>query len=161
MSLASHYTTPRCALSFELFPPKTEAGLRSLCDNVTRLKQFDPAFFTCTYGAGGSTQGATLDVLKKVREITNLPVASHLTCVNSTVADLEAYLKQAKHQGTDYIVALRGDPPKGTEHFQAVEGGLQYANELVELIRSQFDFGIAVAGYPGSSPGSTRCRNRP
>ena len=64
------------------------------------------------------------------------------------VADLEAYLNQAKLQGTDYIVALRGDPPKGTEHFQAVEGGLHYANELVELIRSQFDFGIAVAGYP-------------
>jgi len=148
MSLASHFTTSRCAISFELFPPKTEAGLQSLCENVIRLQQFEPAFFTCTYGAGGSTQGATLDVLKKVREITNLPVASHLTCVNSTVADLETYLDQAKLQGTDYIVALRGDPPKGTEHFQAVEGGLHYANELVELIRSKFDFGIAVAGYP-------------
>jgi len=148
MSLASHFATSRCAISFELFPPKTETGLKSLCENVTRLKQFDPAFFTCTYGAGGSTQGATLDVLQKVREITNLPVASHLTCVNSTVADLEAYLSKAKDQGTDYIVALRGDPPQGTDQFQAVDGGFQYANELVELIRAKFDFGIAVAGYP-------------
>ena len=148
MSLASHFATSRCAISFELFPPKTEAGLKSLCENVTRLKRFDPAFFTCTYGAGGSTQGATLDVLQKVREITNIPVASHLTCVNSTVADLEAYLSKAKDQGTDYIVALRGDPPQGTDQFQAVDGGFQYANELVELIRAQFDFGIAVAGYP-------------
>ena len=148
MSLASHFATSRCAISFELFPPKTEAGLKALCDNVTRLKQFDPAFFTCTYGAGGSTQGATLDVLQKVRELTDLPVASHLTCVNSTVDELEAYLNQAKQRGTDYIVALRGDPPQGTTEFQAVEGGLHYANELVELIRKKFDFGIAVAGYP-------------
>jgi len=148
MSLASHFTTSRCAISFELFPPKTEAGMQNLSDNVTRLQQFDPAFFTCTYGAGGSTQDATLDVLQKVRELTHLPVASHLTCVNSTVKELEAYLTEAKKCGTDYIVALRGDPPKGTDKFQAVEGGLNYANELVELIRQKFDFGIAVAGYP-------------
>lgn len=148
MSLASHFTTSRCAISFELFPPKTEAGMQNLCDNVTRLQQFDPAFFTCTYGAGGSTQDATLDVLQKVRELTQLPVASHLTCVNSTVKELEAYLTEAKKCGTDYIVALRGDPPKGTDKFQAVEGGLNYANELVELIRQKYDFGIAVAGYP-------------
>ena len=148
MSLASHFTTSRCAISFELFPPKTEAGMQNLCDNVTRLQQFDPAFFTCTYGAGGSTQDATLDVLQKVRELTHLPVASHLTCVNSTVKELEAYLTEAKKCGTEYIVALRGDPPKGTDKFQAVEGGLNYANELVELIRQKFDFGIAVAGYP-------------
>ena len=148
MSLASHFTTSRCAISFELFPPKTEAGMQNLCDNVTRLQQFDPAFFTCTYGASGSTQDATLDVLQKVRELTHLPVASHLTCVNSTVKELEAYLTEAEKCGTDYIVSLRGDPPKGTDKFQAVEGGLNYANELVELIRQKFDFGIAVAGYP-------------
>jgi methylenetetrahydrofolate reductase (NADPH) len=149
MSLASHYATSRCAISFELFPPKTEAGLAALCDNVRRLTEFKPDFFTCTYGAGGSTQGTTLEVLKKVRDITNLPVASHLTCVGATVADLESYLAQAKSQGIDYIVALRGDPPKGTERFEPTAGGLRYANELVELIRAKFqDFGIAVAGYP-------------
>ncbi len=149
MSLASHFTSKRCAISFELFPPKTAAGLESLCDNVRRLTEFKPDFFTCTYGAGGSTQGTTLEVLQKVREITNLPVASHLTCVGATVEQLESYLTEAKAQGTDYIVALRGDPPKGTEKFEATEGGLRYANELVELIRAKFsDFGIAVAGYP-------------
>lgn len=149
MSLASHYATSRCAISFELFPPKTEAGLASLCEHVRRLTQFQPSFFTCTYGAGGSTQGTTLEVLQKVRELTNLPVASHLTCVNATVQQLEDYIDTAMAQGTDYIVALRGDPPQGSERFEAVEGGLRYANELVELIRSkQDDIGIAVAGYP-------------
>ncbi len=149
MSLASHYATSQCAISFELFPPKTQAGIDALCENVRRLCEFDPSFFTCTYGAGGSTQGTTLDVLSKVREITRLPVASHLTCVNATVEQLDQYLAKAEEQGTDYIVALRGDPPKGSTHFEAVEGGLCYANELVELIRARYpSFGIAVAGYP-------------
>ena len=149
MSLASHYAAKGCAISFELFPPKTDAGVETLCDIVRRLKQFDPAYFTCTYGAGGSTQGMTLEVLERVKSITNLPVASHLTCVGATVEQLDAYLQDARQRGTDYIVALRGDPPKGTETFQKTEGGLQYANELVELIRQRHrDFGIAVAGYP-------------
>ena len=149
MSLASHYSNDRCAISFELFPPKTEAGLASLLENVRRLCTFNPSYFTCTYGAGGSTQGTTLDVLKKVREISDLPVASHLTCVNSTVEQLEQYLQRAIDQGTEYIVALRGDPPQGSDRFEATEGGLRYANELVDLIRAKFSgLGIAVAGYP-------------
>ncbi len=149
MSLISHYTDSRCAISFELFPPKTPEGMESLCDNVRRLCEFKPSYFTCTYGAGGSTRGTTLDVLSKVREITDLPVASHLTCVGSTVPELESYLSDAIRQGTDYIVALRGDPPKGTDKFVAVDGGLRYANELVELIHEKFsDLGVAVAGYP-------------
>lgn len=123
--------------------------MESLCEHVRRLNRFQPSYYTCTYGAGGSTRGTTLEVVTKVREITGLPVASHLTCVGSTVADLESYLDEAVAKGTDYIVALRGDPPKGTDKFEAVEGGLRYANELVELIRSRTsELGIAVAGYP-------------
>ncbi len=149
MSLASHYQHDRLTISFELFPPKTEAGIESLLENVARLKQYQPSYFTCTYGAGGSSQTATLDVIERVSKLTGLPVASHLTCVGSTVDQLCGYLEEARKRGTDYIVALRGDPPQGTEKFEVVQGGLQYANELVELIRERFDhFGIAVAGYP-------------
>jgi methylenetetrahydrofolate reductase (NADPH) len=149
MTLAAHYASNRCAISFELFPPKNDAGMQSLCDNVRRLTEFQPSFFTCTYGAGGSTRGTTLQVLRKVRELTDLPVASHLTCVGSTVEQLEQYLAEALEQQIDYIVALRGDPPQGTDQFVPVEGGLRYANELVELIRAKFaNLGIAVAGYP-------------
>lgn len=149
MSLSSLYADTRCAVSFELFPPKTDEGMQALCDNVRRLCEFKPSYFTCTYGAGGSTRGTTLDVLKKVREITDLPVASHLTCVGSTVGELESYLADAIDQAVDYIVALRGDPPKGTDKFVAMEGGFRYANELVELIQEKFaTLGIAVAGYP-------------
>ncbi|WP_145385625.1 methylenetetrahydrofolate reductase [NAD(P)H] [Stieleria neptunia] len=150
IKLADHFNGEQCAISFELFPPKTDAGMDLLEKNVERLKAFQPSFFTCTYGAGGSTQSRTLDVVQRVREMTGLPVASHLTCVGSTVEQLREYLAEAKRRGADYIVALRGDPPKGSESFQAVEGGLRYANELVELIQASFpdQFGIAVAGYP-------------
>ncbi len=149
MSLASHYVDSTCAISFELFPPKTDDGIDVLCQHVERLVKFNPKFLTCTYGAGGSQRDATLKVLDRVREVSGLPVASHLTCVGSTVEELTAYLDEAKRRGVDYIVALRGDPPKGDTEFRQVEGGLRYANELVDLIRERFpDFGIAVAGYP-------------
>jgi len=148
MSLSQHYRPGRCGLSFELFPPKTPEAMESLREAVIRLQAFQPDYFTCTYGAGGSSRETTLDVVEMVREATGVPVASHLTCVGSTVDELRDYLRQAKTRGASYIVALRGDPPQGTTEFRQVEGGLRYANELVALIRSEFDFGIAVAGYP-------------
>ncbi len=148
MTLLHHYRAGHCGLSFELFPPKNAEGFEALYENVKRLASFGPDYFTCTYGAGGSSRTATLDVVEKVRQMTGCPVASHLTCVGSTVDDLRGYLRDAEKRGTSYIVALRGDPPKGTTEFQGVAGGLRYANELVELVRREFNFGIAVAGYP-------------
>ena len=149
MSLREWYTTGRFGLSFELFPPKTPRGEEALYQHVDKLMQFRPDFITCTYGAGGSTRDKTLQIVSQVRRRCNLPVASHLTCVGSTADQLRAYLRAAQQNNVDYIVALRGDPPRGETQFQPVAGGLTYANELVELIRAEFpQFGIAVAGYP-------------
>ncbi len=149
MSLAGHFSSDKRGLSFELFPPKSDAGMSSLLETVAELMAFSPDFFTCTYGAGGSTRDRTLQVVKAVRERFGVPVASHLTCVGSTVDQLRDYLNVAIQAGVSYIVALRGDPPKGETEFRAVEGGLRYANELVELIHREFrHLGIAVAGYP-------------
>lgn len=149
MSLANFFTNDRVAISCELFPPKTEKGLANLLENVKRLMSFSPDFITCTYGAGGSSQDRTLEILRSVKSQFDIPVASHLTLVNRSVDELRDYLGRAKEIGVDYIVALRGDPPQGAQSFQACKGGLSYANELVELIRTDFDqFGVAVAGYP-------------
>jgi len=149
MSLPSVYTPGRLGLSFELFPPKTPAAEESLWPNVAELMAFRPDFITCTYGAFGSTRVKTLDVCRGVKQRFGVPVASHLTCVGSTIEQLRDYLRQAEAAEIDYIVALRGDPPKGEAAFTPVEGGLRYANELVALIRSEFPkFGVAVAGYP-------------
>jgi len=149
MTLAAHYGPGKCGLSFELFPPKTEVGEKALFRHVDQLMQFQPNFVTCTYGAGGSTREKTLDIVDGVKRRFDIPVASHLTCVNASVDQLRAYLKHAGQRQIDYIVALRGDPPQGETEFKSTAGGLQYANQLVELIRAEFPgFGVAVAGYP-------------
>lgn len=149
MALADVYDGDRLAISFELFPPRTEAGERALAQHVERLMEFSPSYVTCTYGAGGSTRDKTLDVIRAIKQRYGVPVAAHLTCVGSTTDQLREFLTRAESDKVDYVVALRGDPPADEDQFQAVEGGLQYANQLVSLIRSEFpDFGIAVAGYP-------------
>ncbi|HTN77969.1 MAG TPA: methylenetetrahydrofolate reductase [NAD(P)H] [Pirellulaceae bacterium] len=147
--LADHYRPGRRGLSFELFPPKTTAGEEAMYTSVGELSAFRPDFITCTYGAGGSTRDKTLEIVTQVKQRFDVPVASHLTCVGSTVEQLSSYLQEAGERGVDYIVALRGDPPQGETEFKPVAGGLSYANELVALIRRDFpQFGIAVAGYP-------------
>lgn len=149
MTLRELYTTGKFCLSYELFPPKTDQGMENLMEHVKTLLTFDASYITCTYGAGGSTQNKTLETLERVGEICSLPVASHLTCVGATRDDLRTYLKETEQRGINFIVAIRGDPPRGETEFRAVEGGLSYGNELVELIRAEFPaFGVAVGGYP-------------
>jgi methylenetetrahydrofolate reductase (NADPH) len=149
MSLSEIYGPGRFGLSFELYPPKTAAGERTLFSHVAQLTKFQPAYITCTYGAGGSTRDKTLDIVQRVKQDFHVRVASHLTCVGSSVAQLRDYLQAAALRGVDYIVALRGDPPQGQSDFCVAPDGLRYANELVALIRSEFPrFGVAVAGYP-------------
>jgi methylenetetrahydrofolate reductase (NADPH) len=143
------YPVRRFTLSFELFPPKTPASEAALWENLTELMAFRPDVVTCTYGAGGSTRDKTLDIVEQTKRRYGVRVASHLTCVGSTVEQLRGYLAEAERRGVENIVALRGDPPKGETSFQPVEGGLRYAVELVELIRREFPrLGLAVAGYP-------------
>jgi len=149
MSLTDAYSNGRFGLSFELFPPKTPESAALMWRTVDDLMAFEPAMITCTYGAGGSTRGTTLDVLRGVRDRHSLPVASHLTCVGSSVDELRDYLQEAVALGVAAIVALRGDPPKGETEFRQAAGGLRYASDLVALIRSEFPaLGILVAGYP-------------
>ncbi len=149
MSIKNAYEQGRFGLSFELFPPKTPESEAMMWRTVEDLMAFEPSLITCTYGAGGSTRGATLDVIEGVRSRHNLPVASHLTCVGSSIDELRGYLREARDRGVSAIVALRGDPPKGETSFTPVAGGLRYASELVALIHSEFpEFGILVAGYP-------------
>jgi methylenetetrahydrofolate reductase (NADPH) len=145
----SFYLNRKFTLSFELFPPKTAAGEEAMYASVAELMTFGPDVITCTYGAGGSTRDKTLQITTEVKRRFAVRVASHLTCVGSTVQQLRTYLTEARQRGIDNIVALRGDPPKGESSFKPVEGGFRYASELVAFIRSEFaHFGIAVAGYP-------------
>ena len=154
MKLSAAYGPGKFGLSFELFPPKTPQGITSLFQHVTRLVEFKPSFVTCTYGAGGSTQELTLDIVARVHREFGLPVATHLTCVGRTVDQLREYLRTAHTSGVANVVALRGDPPKGDTTFSPVAGGFRYANELVSLIHGEFpEFGRRPRG-PGFALGA-------
>ncbi len=148
-TIRDHYADGRFALSIEIFPPKTPKGDASLEANLDRLTTYNPAFVSCTYGAGGTTQDRTIDWCRTVDEKYDLPATAHFTCVGSTREELEDWLDRATAAGIHSFMALRGDPPQGSDEFRAVPGGLSYANELVGLIRErQPEVGIGVAGYP-------------
>ena len=149
MRIGEIYRAGRFGLSIEVFPPKTPEGDEALLATLGRLAPYAPAFISCTYGAGGSTQDRTIDWCVNIRERFGLPATAHFTCVGSTKEQIRAWLTRAKAAGVPNIMALRGDPPNGQGTFQAVEGGFRYANELIGLIRAEFpEFGIGAAGYP-------------
>ena len=136
-------------MSIEIFPPKTAEGDAALKRNLQTLMDYDPAFVSCTYGAGGSTRDRTAYWCREIKNTFNRTAMAHFTCVGSTRQELKDWLDTAWSAGVRNIMALRGDPPVGQESFNAVDGGLKNANELVELIRETHpQMGIGVAGYP-------------
>ncbi len=144
-------TSPRPSISFEFFPTKTEAGHEKLLATARQLAEYRPDFFSCTYGAGGSTRDRTLDTVLQLDKDVQVPTAPHLSCVGDSKAELRELLTTYQDAGINRIVALRGDLPSG----MGVSGGeLRYANELVEFIRSETGdhFHIEVAAYPETHP---------
>ena len=149
MKIGELYGNGKFGLSFEIFPPKSEAGEAQLYSAVEELMAFNPSMVTCTYGAGGSTREKTLELVVGIRERFRVTTTAHFTCVGSTKDEIRQWLKKASNQGVENLIALRGDPPRGETTFVPPEGGLGHANELVALIRKEFPrFGIGVAGYP-------------
>ncbi len=149
MRLPEVFSSQPFAVSIEIFPPKTEEGDAALRRHMQTLVEHKPAFMSCTYGAGGSTQDRTLSWCKEIQGDFNRTAMAHFTCVGSSREELNAWLDQAAAAGIENIMALRGDPPQGETKFKVAEGGLSYANELVELIKNHpSEFGIGVAGYP-------------
>jgi methylenetetrahydrofolate reductase (NADPH) len=138
--------------SFEFFPPKTEQGESDLFATIERLKSLDPAYVSVTYGAGGSTRERTIEIVKRVRRETGIEPMAHFTCVGATVEQLREVLDEMAAAGIENVLALRGDPPAGAERFERTPGGLGYANELAELIASEYDFCIGGACYPETHP---------
>jgi methylenetetrahydrofolate reductase (NADPH) len=149
MRIRDIYQSGRFGLSIEVFPPKSTDGDDALLRTLGRLAPYRPGFFSCTYGAGGTTRTRTLDWCVQIQRRFALTATAHFTCVGSTREQLLDWLRLASDRGLRNIMALRGDPPKGESAFQPVAGGFRYANELVALIRQHFPgMGIGVAGYP-------------
>ena len=139
------------AISFELFPPKTEKGMEKLKQVVLELQQLNPQYFSVTYGAGGSTQERTFSTVDWLRE-QGIDTAPHLSCIGTEKDEILGILKHYQAQGIRRIVALRGDLPSGSGLGGL--GELNFANDLVALIRQSFgdDFHIEVAAYPEFHP---------
>ena len=135
--------------SFEFFPPKTPEGKEKLRATWKQLGQLQPRFFSCTFGAGGSTREGTLETVLEIRAA-GYEAAPHLSCIASSRAELKAQIERYRAHGIRHIVALRGDLPSGL----ASSGELRYANELVAFIRETTGdwFHIEVACYPEYHP---------
>ncbi|MCX8115404.1 MAG: methylenetetrahydrofolate reductase [NAD(P)H] [Burkholderiaceae bacterium] len=140
----------RRTFSFEFFPPKTPEGAEKLRAVRARLAAVDPAFFSVTFGAGGSTREGTLATVLEIHA-EGRPVAPHISCIGSTRASVRDLLRKYRDVGIRRIVALRGDLPSGAA---GGAGDFSYANELVEFIRAETGdwFHIEVAAYPEYHP---------
>jgi methylenetetrahydrofolate reductase (NADPH) len=138
------------SFSFEFFPPKTEDGERNLGAALEELSGMNPSFVSVTYGAGGTTaqREKTIDIVAGIKADYGLEAMAHFTCVGATVEELRSTLDLMRDAGIENVLALRGDPPQGQDEWTATEGGLRYSRELIELIRSEYDFAIGAACFP-------------
>ncbi|MFM2081627.1 MAG: methylenetetrahydrofolate reductase [Verrucomicrobiota bacterium] len=146
--LAAKRAAKKPVVSFEFFPPKTDEGDRNLLEKtIPALLAAKPDFCSVTYGAGGSTRDKTLMIVDAIQRQHKLPALAHLTCVGHTREQVGELLQKIRALNCKNILALRGDPPPGSE-FQATAGGFEFSSQLVKFIRETGDFSIGVAGFP-------------
>ena len=146
---------PPFQVSFEFFPPKTDAMEERFWESIAKLAPLQPRFVSVTYGAGGSTRERTLRMVSRIKSETGVDAAAHLTCVGASRDEVDAVVEGYKKAGITRIVALRGDPPEGVgQPFTPHPQGYRSAAELVAGIRKLGDFDISVAAYPEKHPQS-------
>ena len=139
-------------VSFEFFPPADAEMEATLWKSVERLAPLAPRFVSVTYGADGSTRERTHNVVTRVQRETPLVGAPHLTCIGSSRGEILDIARKYWDQGIRHLVALRGDPPKGTTRYIPRADGFAYASDLVAGLKSVADFDISVAAYPEVHP---------
>jgi len=153
MTIRDLLAADRPTLSYELFPPRTPGAQAALPATMAMLASTHPDFMSITYGASGSTQGTSRDVVQRLAEAHAVPPLAHLTCVNQSRADLTAVIETYLDEGVRDFLALRGDPPQGQADWRPHPDGLLYASELVELLRTVAaaygaDISIGVTAFP-------------
>ncbi len=155
MKLRDIYAQPGKTFSVEVYPPKDDAGVKRLFAEVDEFKKLNPAFCSVTYGAGGSTQGTTLEIVRRIRHEAELEVMCHLTVVNQPKSQVRGVLDYLRDNDVENIIALAGDPPAGSEIDWAPHPeGYHHSRELVDEALAYDDgwFSVAVAGFPEVHP---------
>ena len=135
-------------VSFEFFPPRTAEGIPAVLETLHGLRAYCPDFVSVTYGAGGSTRSFTEEITFQAKRTAGVEVMAHLTCVGQTKEEIHEVLERLEAEGVENIIALRGDPPRGSTEFVPTPGGFQHATDLLRHIKSNFKFGVAAACYP-------------
>jgi len=155
VAAAGARATSRVRLSFEFFPPKTEAMEESLWASIRRLEPLAPDFVSVTYGAGGSTRERTHRTVKRILDETSLKPAAHLTCVGASREEVDEVIREYWDAGVRNIVALRGDPPEGLGGAYVPRAdGYANATELTSAIKAVAPFDVIVGVYPEKHPES-------
>jgi len=145
------------SVSFEFFPPKTDAGFQQLYQTIDDLHPLRPTYVSVTYGAGGSTREKTVELVERIQRELKIRSMAHLTCVGHTADEIGKILDDLWAAGIRNVLALRGDPPAGQSQFVATAGGFANADQLVSFAAARHDFCIGVAGYPEGHP---QCLNK-
>jgi len=148
-SIAALLAQGERSFSFEFFPPKDAAGEEVLWRSISELEGLRPTFVSVTYGAGGSTRDRTIEITGRIARETSMTPMAHLTCVGHTVQELGDILDSLADAGVTNVLALRGDPPggPGTEWIRT-QGGVDYAADLVAVVKQREQFSVGVAVFP-------------
>src|SRR5437762_10538582 len=149
MRICDCFGAGRPVFSFEFFPPKTEEGVRNLYATIQELAPLKPSFVSVTYGAGGSTQQLTVDLVTRIKKEIGIEAMAHLTCVGHSAGEIASVLDRLEAAGIENVLALRGDPPRGETQFMRPEDGFGYAFELARSMRSHYALCLRGAAQPG------------
>jgi methylenetetrahydrofolate reductase (NADPH) len=152
MRIADLYSRGQPVYSFEFFPPKTEAGVRSLFRALDELRRLEPDFVSVTYPLERSRRSLTIQIVSRIKAEVGLEAMAHLTCVDASREELTEVLKRLEVEDIENILALRGDPPSEEETTTPRSEWFPHASDLVSYTREHFSFSIGGAAHPEKHP---------